>query len=54
MVDGKVDKIESRDEIDLHVGKLDGQEVGQAKDGRMEDEVEIIAHRLKEILKETK
>ncbi|MDE0087251.1 MAG: ABC transporter ATP-binding protein [Candidatus Poribacteria bacterium] len=28
MVDGKVDKIESRDEIDLHVGKLDGQEVG--------------------------
>lgn len=28
MVDGKVDKIESRDEIDLQVGKLDGQEVG--------------------------
>ena len=28
MVDGKVDKIESRDEIDLQVGKLDGEEVG--------------------------
>ncbi|MCY4400947.1 MAG: ABC transporter ATP-binding protein [Candidatus Poribacteria bacterium] len=28
MADGKVEKIESRDEIDLHVGKLDGQEVG--------------------------
>lgn len=28
MADGKVQKIESRDEIDLHVGKLDGQEVG--------------------------
>ena len=28
MEDGKVDKIETRDEIDLHVGKLDGQEVG--------------------------
>ena len=28
MSDGKVDKIESRDEIDLHVGKLDGEEVG--------------------------
>ena len=28
MADGKVDKIESRDEIDLHVGKLDGEEVG--------------------------
>ena len=28
MVDGKIDKIETREEIDLHVGKLDGQEVG--------------------------
>ena len=28
MADGKVDKIEARDEIDLHVGKLDGEEVG--------------------------
>ncbi len=28
MEDGKVDKIESRDEIELHVGKLDGEEVG--------------------------
>ncbi len=28
MADGKVEKIESRDEIDLHVGKLDGEEVG--------------------------
>jgi putative ABC transport system ATP-binding protein len=28
MADGRVEKIESRDEIDLHVGKLDGQEVG--------------------------
>jgi putative ABC transport system ATP-binding protein len=28
MEDGKVDKIETREEIDLHVGKLDGQEVG--------------------------
>jgi len=28
MADGKVDKIETRDEIDLHVGKLDGEEVG--------------------------
>ena len=28
MVDGRVSKIESRDEIDLHVGRLDGEEVG--------------------------
>ncbi len=28
MVDGRVDKIESRDEIDLQVGTLDGEEVG--------------------------
>ncbi|MCH8289696.1 ABC transporter ATP-binding protein [Candidatus Poribacteria bacterium] len=28
MIDGKVDKIETREEADLHVGKLDGQEVG--------------------------
>ena len=28
MADGKVEKIETRDEIDLHVGRLDGQEVG--------------------------
>ena len=28
MADGKVQRIESRDEIDLHVGRLDGEEVG--------------------------
>lgn len=28
MADGKVEKIETREEIDLHVGRLDGQEVG--------------------------
>ena len=28
MTDGRIAKIESRDEIDLHVGKLDGEEVG--------------------------
>jgi putative ABC transport system ATP-binding protein len=28
MTDGRVNKIESRDEIDLHVGRLDGEEVG--------------------------
>ena len=28
MADGKIDKIESRDEIDLQVGRLDGEEVG--------------------------
>lgn len=28
MADGKVEKIETRDEIDLQVGRLDGQEVG--------------------------
>jgi putative ABC transport system ATP-binding protein len=28
MADGKVEKIETREEIDLHVGRLDGEEVG--------------------------
>ena len=28
MADGKVDRTEARNEIDLQVGKLDGEEVG--------------------------
>jgi putative ABC transport system ATP-binding protein len=28
MADGKIDKMETRDEIDLQVGRLDGEEVG--------------------------
>jgi hypothetical protein len=28
MGDGRVDKIETREEIDLQVGRLDGEEVG--------------------------